>query len=346
MAVFMVEPEKTKSKAYAVKKQKRELQSYSERIVIIANQIKLGKEDTQLKKQLLKISELITKNANECENLGNVLLEIAALYKMTETEIIDGTSAKASPKSNENISANNNGSDQNTASDQKDIIQQLIEKFDLGEFAVAALKLILGLIPGVNCIVDIYDLVSDIKDATKDGKLSAGETFGLAMDVISLVGDVVSFGALVKSMESVADGIKIAKTGGVADKAINIAKKADDSKKWVDSAISSTKAGNKALQTSKVITDKTDNLSKNVVKKVLKKSTEDNISKNITSNTADYVFSKSVKSKVTYNNAKDAAKKYSEEVINNIYGIPKDKIKSARDNVIENALDGKYKKKE
>ena len=341
MAVFMINAEKAKSKASDIKAQKKELQSYSEQIVSIANKIRLGKEQEQIKKQLYKISNCISDSADECETLGSVLIEIVELYKKTEKEIVDGVSEKKSSNNNIGDASNSNDSSQNNSSGQNDILNKIKDKFDLSDLAVKTIKLILGFIPGVNCIVDIYDLVSDIKESLADGKISAGEALGLALDVVSLVGDVASFGALVKSMESVADGIKVAKTGGILEKGCNVAKKADDLKNRVNNTIGGTRIGNAM----KNLSDKTDEASKKVVKKVLNDSTENKIKEKVTSKTADYVFSKSNKSQVTYNEVKNAAEKYSKEFMENMYGCPKSEVKSKVQDKIEEVLDGKDKKK-
>ena len=66
MAVFMVDAEKAKGNASTIKSQKRTLQSYSRQIISVANQIRIGNEDRQLKKQLRKISELVNENAKDC----------------------------------------------------------------------------------------------------------------------------------------------------------------------------------------------------------------------------------------------------------------------------------------
>lgn len=352
MAVFMVDAEKAKGNASTIKSQKNSLQSYSRQIISIANRIQIGNEDKQIKRQLKKISELVNENAKECENLGNALIEIASLYQKTEKEIVDGKFNKEnSTKANASM-AKDDGNSNKKEDDQKDIIEQLKEKFNLSDIAIEALKLILGLIPGVNCIIDMYDLVKDVSDALEDGKLSAGEIFSLAVDTFSLVADVASFGALLKSMESVADGIKVAKTGGAADKLCNVAKKTDSIKNGIKNTVAQTKGGNKILDAAdkaKKFTDKaekmTDNASKIAVKKIITDAGDEKIRKTVTKKTADYIADRSLKSKTVYSDAAKAAEKYTGELMDNIYKAPKDfvkgKIKDKVNKKVEDFLDGK-----
>lgn len=355
MAVFMVDAEKAKGNASTIKSQKRTLQSYSRQIISVANQIRIGNEDRQLKKQLRKISEFVNENAKDCENLGNALIEIISLYQKTEKEIVDGKFNKESAATGKNSTEKNDGKSDKQTEDQQSILDKLKEKFNLSDIAMEALKLILGIIPGVNCLIDMYDLVKDLSGALEDGKLSAGEIFTLALDTFSLVADVASFGALLKSMEGVADGIKVAKSGGTAEKLCNVAKNVDTRKtaakkvidKGTDAAkkmVDGTKNGHKVLEAATKAEKATDKLSEKAAKKIITKAGDTQIRTTVTKKATDYIADRSIKSKTVYKDAQKAAEKYTDKLMENIYSAPKDfvkgKAKEKAKKKIVYALDG------
>ena len=81
-------------------------------------------------------------------------------------------------------------------------LHEIIDEIQLGEStveirnAIEIIKFILGFIPVINCITDIYQLVDDVTQAlSDDGKISGGEWLALGADVIFLGLDVVAAGS-------------------------------------------------------------------------------------------------------------------------------------------------------
>ena len=87
-------------------------------------------------------------------------------------------------------------------------LHEIIDEIQLGEStveirnAIEIIKFILGFIPVINCITDIYQLVDDVTQAlSDDGKISGGEWLALGADVIFLGLDVVAAGDIIKAVK-------------------------------------------------------------------------------------------------------------------------------------------------
>lgn len=100
-------------------------------------------------------------------------------------------------------------------------LHEIIDEIQLGEStveirnAIEIIKFILGFIPVINCITDIYQLVDDVTQAlSDDGKISGGEWLALGADVIFLGLDVVAAGDIIKA-------VKVAKVANTEAKAAN-----------------------------------------------------------------------------------------------------------------------------
>lgn len=98
-------------------------------------------------------------------------------------------------------------------------LHEIIDEIQLGEStveirnAIEIIKFILGFIPVINCITDIYQLVDDVTQAlSDDGKISGGEWLALGADVIFLGLDVVAAGDIIKA-------VKVAKVANTEAKA-------------------------------------------------------------------------------------------------------------------------------
>ena len=88
-------------------------------------------------------------------------------------------------------------------------LHEIIDEIQLGEStveirnAIEIIKFILGFIPVINCITDIYQLVDDVTQAlSDDGKISGGEWLALGADVIFLGLDVVAAGDIIKAVKA------------------------------------------------------------------------------------------------------------------------------------------------
>lgn len=357
MSVFMVNAALVRGQASEIKKQKRKLDNYSIQVLSISRSLQLGSSERIIKNELKKISEQLNEEGIDCEKLGAALIDIVDTYIKTENEILDGKSEGDGKTGNTSTSGNTSDANTDNSSERaksdSNILEQIKDKFNLNDAALDIVKLILGFIPGVNCLVDIYDLVNDIKDASKDGKLSAGESFTIAMDTISLASDVISFGALVKAMEGVADGVKVAKTGGFVEKAVNVSKGADsftgrvvngaqnsragryisNSRDVVSNGIKNSRAGQKVSDTARTV--KNSNFGRTISR------TADHVEQKITKTVANKVFKYSDKSKIAYTDAVNAGNIYAKEVINNIKDYPKSKVKDKAEEKVADILDGK-----
>lgn len=357
MSVFMVNAALVRGQASEIKKQKRKLDNYSIQVLSISRSLQLGSSEKVIKNELKKISEQLNAEGIDCEKLGAALIDIVDTYIKTENEILDGKSESDGKTGNTSNSgntsaANTENSSEKTKSDSN-ILEQIKDKFNLNDAALAIIKLILGFIPGVNCLVDIYDLVNDIKDASKDGKFSPGEIFTIAMDTISLASDVISFGALVKAMEGVADGVKVAKTGGVVEKAVNVSKEADSITGRTVDALKNTRQGTYISNSMDVVSNgiKNSSVGQNVsdAARTVRNSnfgrtisrTADHVEQKITKTAANKVFKYSDKSRIAYTDAVNAGNIYAKGVINNIKDYPKSILEDKAEEKVADLLDGK-----
>lgn len=200
------EPENFKKYMKAMKTQMTELSS-------IKSKIDLGASTGSIKKSIENVSDALNQQYSSMNSLTEKLEVILREYQQTEKGLIGAAPDKKNTSEPESNTNNNENTDDDSYFENA-IQQALMGEFYEGETNLLGdiLSVIISFVPGLNCIADIRDLAADIMNALKDGKLSGKEIAVLALDVITLVGDAISLGALVKGIKGATKATKVAKT--------------------------------------------------------------------------------------------------------------------------------------
>ena len=176
-AVIKVNLNQTRSEAKEIEIIKKLIVTQRERINQISHQVNIGAETATIRKLLSDIGEKLDLEADSVETLGKVLENIVKEYLESENRI-----------SNQSVPQQSLGEPPsqlitNPSGDYKEPIKTLDElvkeKTGLSDEEITVIKLILGFIPGINCAVDIYEIVNDYRKAkADDDKVSASEMAG------------------------------------------------------------------------------------------------------------------------------------------------------------------------
>ena len=85
------------------------------------------------------------------------------------------------------------------------------ETLGISEEAWEIIKFILGFIPVVNCIMDFYQIASDLNEAFSDGHLSMSERAGILVDIAFLGLDIFSAKQIINGIKGITKTVKLAK---------------------------------------------------------------------------------------------------------------------------------------
>ena len=168
------------------------------------------------------------------------------------------------------------------------------------------LSLLISFVPGLNCAADFRDLIADGITVFSDGELTLKEAGLLALDIITLAGDAISLGVLVKGIKGATKTTKLAKTAAkqsakstkqAAKKAGKAAAKAQKeaaektTRKTTRKALKTTKAADKAQKESKAAKEAAKQASKEhrkAVTKETKQAVKEGTKKNVKKEVKDY----------------------------------------------------------
>ena len=198
-------PEQLRNSLSVLKKQISELTSVKENISI-------GKSTTTIKKNIEKVESELNQQSDSLKELAKQLEEIMNTYKKAEENI------RANNIEKKDISTNQGESGEEAPeTDDDSFIENAIQQALGGEFYEGEtnwlgtfLSLLISFVPGLNCAADLRDLVADIMTVFGDGELSLKEAGLLALDIITLVGDAISLGVLVKGIKGATKTTKLA----------------------------------------------------------------------------------------------------------------------------------------
>ena len=249
-AVIKVNLNQTQAEAKEIEIIKKLIITQRERINQISHQVNLGAETVTIRRLLSDIAEKLDLEADSVEALGKALGNIVKDYSESENRIANQSVPQQSlgEPSSQQIT--------NPSGDYKEPFQApddwIKNTFGLSDDQITLLKLILGFVPGINCIVDFCEILNDYKKAiADDDKVSASEMAGLLLDVGFLALDLASFGSVLKNVNKAYKEAKVANTAAkkaskvaeeAAEKAVKKAAKASEA---AEAAEEATGAGKK-----------------------------------------------------------------------------------------------------
>ena len=180
--------------------------------------VNLGSSTEAVKKSIQNASQNLNIQYINIKVLAEQLELIIKEYQQVEQKLADKSiEIKEITKTEDNDNSNNDDSD----SYFMNALAQLLwgEYYDGETNALGdIMSFIVSFIPGLNCLADARDLFADIQHAIADGKLTSNEVGLLALDVLSVVGDVVSFNAFLKGINEVKEVTKATKLAKTAQK--------------------------------------------------------------------------------------------------------------------------------
>lgn len=238
----------------------------------IIDEIQLGESTVEIRNAIRTCCQELKIEAADLSMLIEQLDAIRKLYISTEYDLTGGTVKTDKPAE----------ADNHEVTDSKetfDLDKWLAKQTGLSENAIEIIKFILGFIPVINCITDIYQLVDDVTQAlSDDGKISGGEWLALGADVIFLGLDVVAAGDIIKAVKVA----KVANTEAKAAKKVaeQAAKTAEKKAAKSAGSVPTTKAAQKATKAVKnavrkaAQADEAKQIATGAAKDVIKKVTE------------------------------------------------------------------------
>lgn len=225
----------------------KEIKTQITELTFIKGKIDLGSSTGSINKSISNVSEELGRQYASLELLAEQLEAIIREYQQTEKGLVGAVP-------NAKDTSDSAGGEEKT--DDDSYIENAIQQALMGEFYDGEtnllgdiLSIIISFVPGLNCIADIRDLAADLGKALEDGKLNGNEIALLAVDVLTVVGDVISLGALVKGIKGATKATKAAKT---AQKAA--AREAKETAK--EAAKEAAKATKKAKEAAKEAAEK------------------------------------------------------------------------------------------
>ncbi len=201
----------TKAEAVEIEKTKTLIITQKGRIDQVSSQVDIGAETATIRKLLTDIAEKLELEADSAEELGKALQTIVKYYTDAENKIVNYSFTKRNPDEDPSQPQITNPSD-DVKEPEKTLDEKLQDLTGLSEEEIAAIKLILGFIPGLNCVVDIYEIINDYRKAMKDGNVSASEWAGIGLDILFLGLDAFSVYSFAKNMSKAVKEAKIANT--------------------------------------------------------------------------------------------------------------------------------------
>lgn len=271
----------------------------------IKGRISLGSSTADVRRALANCMAEMCIEEDNLKILGSQLKCIIDEYKKAESQLVnpetsksDATVSNGQADADKAVEGKNSEQDTDNSSNEEDM-----------EIVKEILLFVLGFVPGVNCVIDIISLVDHWQTAWADEEISFDEALVLALDVVALVGDVVQFGTLVKSLAKSSKKVKLAKTAAkkATKKAANAADKAEKA--------AAKASGKKAAQKAQKAATKADKLAAKAdkaaeaaetAKNQFIKETKEKVLEETAGNVADYTNNMEV------NIAKDA---YEESVM-------------------------------
>lgn len=256
MSNFSVKIDRIESENTNISTCKTEVYQLVPNLIIIKNGVSLGDATDEIKRKIAKFQEQIENESVKLGELSEILSSVLTQYITTENKLLGNETASApvqSEKSNNGITGNTpNESD--VPETKLDFDEKIAETLGISEDNWEVIKLVLGFIPGINCLVDIYQIVDDLNEALcDDGKISLGEAGALVADFFFLALDVVSFMSIVKQAGKAVKSVKQAKTmakvaAESSDKALQAAEKAVQAAEKAAAKSGGTVATTKAAQ--------------------------------------------------------------------------------------------------
>lgn len=265
---FSVKIDRIESENTNISTCKTEVYQLVPNLIIIKNSVSLGDGTDEIKRRIAKFQEQIESESVKLGELSEILSSVLTQYITTENKLLGNETASAPVQSEEsNNGITGNAPNESDVPETKlDFDEKIAEALGISEGNWEIIKFVLGFIPGINCLVDIYQIVDDLNEALcDDGKISLGEAGALLADLAFLALDVVSFMSIVKQAGKAVKSVKQAKTMAKAavesaDKAIQSAEKAvQAAEKAVAKSggtVATTKAAQKAEKAAKTAAKK------------------------------------------------------------------------------------------
>lgn len=302
----------------------------------VKKNINLGSTTKSLQKNIENIRNILDKKQMGMESLAEQLETIIREYQNTENELVG---VPLEVKKIADVANGKSETENKRKTDEDAYLENAIQQAMLGEFYDGEtnllgdiLSVIVSFVPGLNCVADIRDLAADIMNALNDGKINGKEVAVLALDVVTLVGDVVSLGALVEGIKGATKATKVAKTAKKAAAKTTKKEASKAAKKATKAAQEAAEKGTKktvrkATKTAKSAATKADEAK--VAKKVAREASKTH-TKNIAKETAEQV------KKETKKNVKDAVSKSADEMANDV--MTEEYKKNTREEMKNNKL--------
>ncbi len=246
-----------------------DLYKRSDALQKIYDTIYIGTATETVKESISAQIDNLNTEAARFANLSGALDQIVEHYKQTETAIItfilpdqlafENPAPVNTPSGpTDNTAFENPSGDFTTPEERESFYKNIADKFGIDEKYLEIIMFVLGLIPGVNIIVDVMDFLNDLSKYTADDKLTIGEATALAADIAFLIGDVMGFASLVKALNKGAKAVKAADTAAkvASETAEGLAEKAEKEAAEVVSkaqkSVDITKANKAATEAKKI----------------------------------------------------------------------------------------------
>lgn len=229
MSTFSIEINNVKVQIDQLRKYSQEIGRLHERLSSIRGEISLDSNTSTIKKAIETQENALQQDEQLLLKTANQLAEIINVYTSAEQSIMGNTISANNPNlktEDETVSANESETDK----EPFDLDKWVSENTGIPEDVLEIIKFILGFIPVVNCVTDIYQIVDDVSKALADDKqITAGECAALVVDVVFLGLDIFAAGEIIKGAKAAIKTAKAAKVEAkvATETAERLAKKAE-----------------------------------------------------------------------------------------------------------------------
>lgn len=230
-----------------LKQYRTNLSQINESIESVKSSITIGEDFVQA---LQRCQNDISVEIEQLSSFGTALEQIIIKYTETEKKLMGDESETQLPEVV--------GKDEEYNQEEKklNLDELTAETLGISEEAWEIIKFILGFIPVVNCIMDFYQIASDLNEAFSDGHLSMSERAGILVDIAFLGLDIFSAKQIINGIKGITKTVKLAKieSKAASETAKKLAEKAAKEAAKTGGTVPTTKAAQKATKAAKKAT--------------------------------------------------------------------------------------------
>lgn len=194
-----------------------DLKGYINEVEKIKKNLALDEKNKPILRAMTRCLDDMDEEAKCLKDFSATLTSVIKLYNTTESRI--SVNEKYKGQTIKNSDSSMQASESEEKKDWEDKLKEALGLSDKDwEIFKTAFELIIGCIPVVNCVYDILDLVSTIREAKEDGEFTNMEKIAIILGVASIVGDLFEVGAVAKTVGKAAKTTKLAKTAAKTTK--------------------------------------------------------------------------------------------------------------------------------